>query len=123
MKFMYGCLVAIGVLLALSGVAPAQSNDAIMRRLEALESNNTKLAQENAALRDRVRRIESKNQSAATAAPAARTSPAIYASASTGAVYKAAPSVALPAAPLPPVWNGAYVGVHGGYASVTSNGP
>jgi hypothetical protein len=118
MKFMHGCLVAIGVLLALSGVASAQSNDAIMRRLEALESSNTKLAQENVALRDRVRRIESKEQPAARTATNGSDSRAIYNSASRAAVYKAAPPV--PAQQSP--WNGFYIGAHGGYASATANG-
>jgi hypothetical protein len=56
MKNLFVVALAAGGLIALSNGAWAQSNDLILRRLDALEQSNAKLAGENAGLRERVRR-------------------------------------------------------------------
>lgn len=109
MKIVFGAAVAAFALLAFSASAPAQSVDAIVKRLEALEK-------ENSALRQRVHRLEAGKQRVASAQPSAPVataplfnSPAMTAQAS---VNKAPMSMMMPSTK----WNGLYIGAHGGYA-------
>src|ERR1700694_4899978 len=90
-------------LIALSNGASAQSNEVILKRLEAIEK-------ENAALRDRVRQLEA-SKPVARAEPQGRSAPRSGALAAAVPVYKAAP---LP--PQPFNWTGFYIGAHIGSA-------
>jgi outer membrane immunogenic protein len=103
--FLAAALVAFAIVLVPGNVS-AQSNDVIVRRLDALEK-------ENAALRDRVHRLEAKNKATMAAAPAA-------ASPSTAAYAMAIKSSAAPAPALrlelPVDWSGTHVGVFSSYA-------
>jgi outer membrane immunogenic protein len=112
MKIVFGAAFAAFALLAFSVSAPAQSVDAIVKRLEALEK-------ENSALRQRVHRLEAGKQRVASAQPSAPVatatpaplfnSPAMTAQAS---AHKAPMGMMMPSAK----WNGFYIGAHGGYA-------
>ena len=111
MKVLFAAVLAAVVSVFVTGNVSAQSNDAILQRLDALEK-------ENAALRDRVRRIESRKQAVAAApaearqntAPATMKAPTVHAAVSLP--YKASPLTVDPAP-----WTGLYIGAHGGYAS------
>jgi outer membrane immunogenic protein len=111
MKILFAAVLAAIASALVPGSVYAQSNEAILQRLDALE-------QENAALRDRVRQIESRKQAPVTveARPdtvlATSKTRAAYADASVLPVYKSNPSMAAPAP-----WTGFYVGAHGGYGS------
>ena len=113
MKILFAVVLAAIASALVPGSAYAQSNEAILQRLDALEK-------ENAALRDRVRQIESHKQITAPVTAGARPDTvsatpktrAAYADASVLPVYKASAPVAAPAP-----WTGFYVGAHGGYGS------
>lgn len=109
MKFSTRAALAATCIVALSGNAWAQSNDAILSRVEALEKSNSDLKKENAALRERMQRIESGKQTASATPYTAKPAPAAVA---TAPVYKATPI----AVSAPWSWTGFYVGAHGGYA-------
>src|SRR5665213_3306144 len=112
MKFLFAAVLAAIASVCAPATMSAQSNDAILQRLDKLEK-------ENAALRDRVRHIESRKQIAApvtertrldsvSATPKATTA---YADASVPA-YNTNPRGTAPSR-----WNGFYVGAYGGYTS------
>ena len=113
MKIVFGAAFAAFALLAFSASAPAQSVDAIVKRLEALEK-------ENSTLRQRVHRLEAGKQRVASAqasAPVATATPApLYnspAMTAQASVNKAPMSMMM----MPSTkWNGFYIGAHGGYA-------
>ncbi len=112
MKIVFAAAVAVLALVAFSESANAQSNDAILKRLNALES-------ENLALRQRVQRLETKKVRVASVQPESSIptlppaplyrSPAMSAQAS---AYNTQASAMMPSNK----WNGFYVGAHGGYA-------
>jgi hypothetical protein len=98
-----GALLAAGAFLT-PGTALAQSLDAVLKRLEALENNNAKLEKENAALRERVHRIERNKPPTMAAAPGAApplaTAQAAAATAGSAGVTKAPPRSFLDATTL-----------------------
>jgi opacity protein-like surface antigen len=110
MNVLFAAVLVVIASIIVPGNAFAQSNDAILQRLDALEK-------ENATLRDRVRRIESRKQASASVTAIAKpestysTAKATAAYASVSPVYKAT----APAAPAVGLWTGFYVGAHGGY--------
>src|SRR5947209_12818372 len=71
-----GALVSATAICAAPRGARAESLDAVLRRLEALENSNSKLATENAALRERMRRVEG-NKSVAAPATVSAAAPAM----------------------------------------------
>jgi outer membrane immunogenic protein len=103
MKMLFAAAVAAVFLLVVPTEVSAQSNDAILQRLAALEK-------ENASLRQRVQRLETKSVSVAPAAVAAplASSAATYAMAS-------APAAALARA-MPFDWSGLHAGLFSSYA-------
>lgn len=114
MKFLFAAVLALIAMALVPGSVSAQSNDAILRRLAALES-------ENAALRDRVGRLEGRTVVAAHMPPAASQPPSRPTASRPLAAYAAA--TRSPAAPAPdwrlPMavdWTGIHVGIFSGYA-------
>lgn len=106
MKLLLAAVLAVVVIVLVPANVSAQSNDVILRRLDALE-------QENAALRDRVHRLEARNKATAPVAPAASSpSTAAYAMANKS---PAAPASALHPA-LPVDWSGTHIGAFSSYA-------
>jgi len=117
MKSVIGAILAIVAIAAVASSASAQSNEEILRRLDALERSNSKLEKgnarlemENATLRGRVRRLE--GETAVTAAAPGRAMAAVV-----------APLVGKAPAPTPSGrlapsvdWGGIHVGIFSGYA-------
>ncbi len=101
---------ALGAAIAAAGIIgqcgfaaadPASDKlDLVLKRLEAIEQNNAKLARENAALRDRLNRVDKRTASTTVAGPAmppgssaqsTATAPAAAVPANTGAAYAMTP--------------------------------
>src|SRR4051794_32524493 len=123
MKFWH---IALGATLSICALgmsvpaAPAAQPDDVLKRLEALE-------QENTALRDRVRRLEGRKveqTASATGKMQTATTAALPAPAASAANAMAAYN-AVPAAPFAYNWTGFYVGGHvgGGFQNTTVEDP
>ncbi|HSV26115.1 MAG TPA: hypothetical protein VLJ17_24200, partial [Xanthobacteraceae bacterium] len=109
--------LAIGAALAVAGIlmphqrAAADQLDTVLRRLEALEQSNAKLAKENAALRERVQRVEGAKGIATPAAGAGPSgNPVQHAGVATSPAPAAPPSggtkiagIPVKAGPLAPI--------------------
>ena len=90
MKYLFAVVLVVIASVLAPGNGWAQSNEVILKRLDALEKGNEALAKENATLRDRVRRLEAKGTTVVHAAPAAPSpSPATYAMVTKGPVASA----------------------------------
>jgi predicted porin len=68
-KFAFGAALAVAGILVPHQRAAADQLDTVLRRLEALEQSNAKLARENAELRGRIQRVEGAKGVAAAVAP------------------------------------------------------
>jgi outer membrane immunogenic protein len=112
MIFLRTAILAAVSFILLSDFAMAQSPDAILRRLEAIEANNAALAKENAGLRARLQRLEDKRFSQAAAAVSTRSQPPA------NALAYAPPAPVMKAPILPDRsfnWTGFHLGIHSGY--------
>ena len=104
MKYLSAAALAAVLLVMAPGHLSAQSNEAILQRLAALEK-------ENSAMHDRLRRLEAKNVSVApaTATPRGPAAPT--------AAYAMASRTAEPVTHAMPFdWSGAHVGLSSSYA-------
>jgi outer membrane immunogenic protein len=119
MKCAVTTTVAVVGLIALSNVASAQSNDAILQRLDRLEQANAKLEKENAALRERVQRVEAGRKNAPSTTQLTTASPTVRA-ALASADLKAAPLYGKAPPEVGRNWTGIYVGLQGGTGFGTS---
>lgn len=119
---MIGAAVAALSLIALSANAAAQSIDA--KFVEALAKRLETVEKENSALRQRVHRLESGNRQVAAATPNAPASSAAAPALPSAPLFNSRAMSAQASVNKAPMgmmmpsdkWNGVYVGVHGGYA-------
>ena len=110
MKMLFAAALAAVAIVLAPGNVSAQSNDAILRRLEVLEKENT-------ALRDRVHRLEAKNNAPAQATAATASSPAAaYAMVAKSPSASPAMSSSSRYTDLPVDWSGVHIGAFSGYA-------
>src|SRR5262249_7659834 len=121
---MKSLLIALSAALfagtCLSAPTRAAQLDDVLKRLEALE-------QENSALRNRVRRLEARKTEPREAQPAPASPRAVAAAAPATAAYNAVPAYKAPPIVPPPAfsWTGVYVGGHvgGGFGTATVDDP